>query len=206
MAQVLKQEVREKVLAAALKVFADKDYGKCSIADIAKSAGLSTGNIYRYFPNKEALFYAVLPEELSRVLTDTVKKNINLWNGKSIGKDPGQFEQAHNKLINVMIENREQLIILFRHSQGTIYENLAEEMSECFMMCFMNYLQSIGLMCKTNQKQFVIVIKQVYRNLIAIFADLLASDNNIEIIRSSLLLYLEYHVAGLRHLSMSYIS
>jgi len=200
MAQVLKQEIKEKILASALKVFADKGYEKCSIADIANSAGLSAGNIYRYFPNKEALFYAALPEELSRVLIDTAKKNINLWNGKLISNDPGHFEQAHNQLINVMIENREQLIILFRHSKGTIYENLAEEMSECFLMCFMNYLESIGLTWKTNQKQFVIVTKQIYRNLIAIFADLLASDNNIEVIRSSLLLYLEYHIAGIRHL------
>lgn len=50
---------RQEILEAARSVFVDKGCDAASMQDISKAAGVSAGNIYRYFPNKDALIVAV---------------------------------------------------------------------------------------------------------------------------------------------------
>lgn len=50
------QEVRERIVAAAVRVFSDKGFHSSTIADVCRESGLSVGAIYTYFPSKDALF------------------------------------------------------------------------------------------------------------------------------------------------------
>lgn len=54
------QERAREVLAAAAACFARAGYRGASMGDIAREAGLSVGALYRYFPDKEALFVALV--------------------------------------------------------------------------------------------------------------------------------------------------
>lgn len=49
----------ERVLKTALKLFVEKGYHNVSIPTIVKESGVSTGSIYNYFKNKEALGLAI---------------------------------------------------------------------------------------------------------------------------------------------------
>ena len=72
MAQVLKEEIRENILKAALQEFFDKGYKTAAMRNIARQAKIPTGLIYSYYENKDALFDAVLRPVLydwERVLT-----------------------------------------------------------------------------------------------------------------------------------------
>jgi AcrR family transcriptional regulator len=51
---------RAHILDAALKLFAHRGYGATSVRDIAEAAGLSKGNVYHHFPDKEAIFRELL--------------------------------------------------------------------------------------------------------------------------------------------------
>jgi len=46
---------RERILAAAARVFADRGYAGGTTNHIAAEAGLSVGSLYQYFPNKDAV-------------------------------------------------------------------------------------------------------------------------------------------------------
>jgi len=48
------------ILQAALRLFSKQGYRGTSIREIALEAGLSTGNVYHHFPDKEALFTTLL--------------------------------------------------------------------------------------------------------------------------------------------------
>jgi AcrR family transcriptional regulator len=48
--------VRERIIRAAVDVFAEKGYHRATIADVVRRSGLSVGAIYTHFANKEALF------------------------------------------------------------------------------------------------------------------------------------------------------
>jgi TetR/AcrR family transcriptional regulator, transcriptional repressor for nem operon len=50
------QQVRDRIVSAAVRVFSDKGYHGSTVADVVRASGLSVGAIYTYFPSKEALF------------------------------------------------------------------------------------------------------------------------------------------------------
>lgn len=52
----IRDERREQILRAALRVFARKGLAAAKITDIGAAAGLSHGLVYHYFPSKEALY------------------------------------------------------------------------------------------------------------------------------------------------------
>lgn len=49
-----------QILNAAMKVFAECGFAGTDVEDIAALAGVGKGTIYRYFKNKEELFFSVL--------------------------------------------------------------------------------------------------------------------------------------------------
>jgi len=53
---------RKEITEAALKLFSHQGYRGTSIRDIAREAGVSTGNVYHHFPDKETLFRALLDD------------------------------------------------------------------------------------------------------------------------------------------------
>ena len=55
-----KGSAREKILEAALTVFAQKGYHRAIVDDIVRLSGTSKGAVYHHFPNKEALFLALV--------------------------------------------------------------------------------------------------------------------------------------------------
>jgi TetR/AcrR family transcriptional regulator, fatty acid metabolism regulator protein len=62
-------EKRRAILHAAVKVFAEKGYHGCRIADVAKQAGVAYGLVYHYFRNKEELLESVFAEQWTIFIT-----------------------------------------------------------------------------------------------------------------------------------------
>jgi AcrR family transcriptional regulator len=56
----IKDERREQILSAALRVFAQRGFAATKVGDIAAAAGLSHGLVYHYFASKEEMFYELV--------------------------------------------------------------------------------------------------------------------------------------------------
>jgi TetR/AcrR family fatty acid metabolism transcriptional regulator len=56
-------EKRRAILHAAVRVFAEKGYHGCRIADVARAASVAYGLVYHYFRNKEELLESVFAEQ-----------------------------------------------------------------------------------------------------------------------------------------------
>src|ERR1700749_1394744 len=54
------EERTPEILAAALECFAKGGFSGTRMDDVAAAAGVTKGTLYLYFPNKEALFEAVV--------------------------------------------------------------------------------------------------------------------------------------------------
>ena len=61
-----KQRRRQAIVEAALELGAGTAYAEVTMADIAVRAGLAKGTVFLYFPTKEALYLALLTDELAR--------------------------------------------------------------------------------------------------------------------------------------------
>ncbi len=58
--QVRSKFRHERILDAALQVFTRKGYHQAAVDDIATESGTSKGGVYFHFPNKQAIFLALL--------------------------------------------------------------------------------------------------------------------------------------------------
>jgi AcrR family transcriptional regulator len=54
------EKSRTAILEASLELFSSQGYRGTSIREIAEAAGVSTGNVYHHFPDKETIFQTVL--------------------------------------------------------------------------------------------------------------------------------------------------
>jgi len=53
---------RARIVAAARALFAERGFAACRVADVARRAGMSPGNVYWHFDSKEAILQAILAE------------------------------------------------------------------------------------------------------------------------------------------------
>ena len=59
---------RERIIEAAVDVFAERGFHQARVSDIAKRAGVADGTIYLYFKNKEDLLLSIFEEKMDVVL------------------------------------------------------------------------------------------------------------------------------------------
>ena len=71
---------RERILQAAMAVFAERGYQAASMDEIARRAGSSKGGVYFHFANKQAIFEALIVELVS-VLEGAVREAIGREHG-----------------------------------------------------------------------------------------------------------------------------
>jgi AcrR family transcriptional regulator len=65
---------RERLLKSAASLFSRWGFDKTSVDDIAREAGISKGAVYLEFPNKDALFKAVVHWEFARYMQDWLRR------------------------------------------------------------------------------------------------------------------------------------
>ena len=59
---------RDRVLDAAVELFAERGYDGTSVAEVVARAGVAKGGFYHHFPSKEALLYEVYGDLITRQL------------------------------------------------------------------------------------------------------------------------------------------
>jgi TetR/AcrR family fatty acid metabolism transcriptional regulator len=59
---------RQRILEAAVRVFARQGYDASPVGDVAREAGVAYGLVYHYFGSKEAVLEAVFREQWGRLL------------------------------------------------------------------------------------------------------------------------------------------
>ncbi len=121
MAQVLKEAVRRRIEEAALRCFAERGYPGTSVAAIAAAAGTAPGNVYRYFPSKEALFDAVVPRQLADrhdQLLDARVTALARRGSADAGAGAGA-EVAAAELLEFWLDHRLAVVVLLDRAEGT---------------------------------------------------------------------------------------
>ncbi len=101
--QYLKKEIRNKILASAIDEFKEHGYSDASIRNIANNAEISLGNVYRYFTNKEALYFAVINPFMESI-RQSIEKDF-AFEGKSM-------KEVSEVLVAFLMQYSDELIII----------------------------------------------------------------------------------------------
>src|SRR5579859_1520846 len=59
---------RERILDAAVRVFAKKGFHATRVSEVAKAAGVADGTIYLYFKSKDELLVSLFEDRVERLL------------------------------------------------------------------------------------------------------------------------------------------
>jgi AcrR family transcriptional regulator len=60
-----REEVRQRVLVSWGELLTEQGYGATTLGEVASKAGLVRSSVYRYFPDKESLFFAYVEERIA---------------------------------------------------------------------------------------------------------------------------------------------
>jgi AcrR family transcriptional regulator len=94
------EETRERILTAAEELFRRIGYYKTTVGDIAQALGMSSANIYRFFPSKNAINEALCGKLLSDLLAAAV----------AAAESPGASgERIFNLILTLHRQHRDHL-------------------------------------------------------------------------------------------------
>jgi AcrR family transcriptional regulator len=200
MAQVLKDDVQESIAAAALTIFARKGYESATMAEIARTAGVSTGNIYRYYANKDALFYAVVDDGFARALTLLLRRRMKALDGVEDLRTlapTAPYHRGAEELLRFCIENRLRVVIVLGRAGGSRYERFSEETVERLVALSIEHFRSVNP-CLSVTEAMRFNLDQIYQSLVRTMVGALARFEDEAAIREAIHGYTKYHLAGLR--------
>jgi len=127
---------RDRILQAALEVFAQKGYHRALVDDIVRASHTSKGAVYHHFPNKEALFLALVDEFAGR-LAESVAAAIAGAEGAL-----GKVEAALTSGLETFARHRDlaRILLLESVSLGPSYQSKRLEVHDRFATLIQAYL------------------------------------------------------------------
>ncbi len=131
-----KTATRDRILEAALHVFAEKGYHRAVVDDIVRASGTSKGAVYHHFPNKEALFLALV-DDFSARLAEAV--------GTAVERSRGALAKVEAALragLETFARNRAlaRIVLLESVSLGSAYQAKRAEVHGHFASLIGAYL------------------------------------------------------------------
>ena len=110
-----KAATRERILTAAMQVFGERGYQGASMDEIARRAGSSKGGVYFHFPNKQAIFEALITT-LAVMLEASVREAIGRAHGAL-----GRVDAALATVITLFSRQRGLTRLLLVEANGLGY-------------------------------------------------------------------------------------
>lgn len=197
MAQVKKPEVEQRLLEAALQAFAERGYRDAGVADIAARAGLSAGNVYRYFANKDELFYAAVREEDAERFLALVRKRVaSLSRADDLTALDAEARADAEALLGFWVAHRLTVIVLLSRAEGSRYEGFRDVFVECLLAPVRKKLRAAGA-GRALPPHAELVLRSVFDNTVRALVRILEEGRAEPEIRAAFRLFWSYQLAGL---------
>ncbi len=202
MAQYLKDDVQQRILDAALFEYAHKGYQAAKLADIAAKAGVSAGNVYRYYSGKQALYDALVPPEFVRHLTTLLHRKIDSLKGVQDARDlasDAPFSVFSQELMQFSIQNRLRVVLLLNGSAGTTYAHFGQDLVQDLAKRAIAHFRHQNPKLKVS-KALRFTLTQVYEAFLATHTRLMLSFQDPKELQEALTRYAAYHLVGMKSL------
>ena len=137
---------QQQILNCAKNVFSQRGYHGANISHICAEANIGRGTLYQYFPNKKAVFAAILEETLARVHAQMRRESrptlvppeelkrpeINEWSARRL-----------HRLLAIVFDDERTLRILLREAVGldVEIENLLFDIDDAIISLLASQLE-----------------------------------------------------------------
>ncbi len=184
--QVLKDEIRNKILQIAEIKFLEFGYINTSTRDIAKLVSISVSNLYKYFKNKEDIFETIVSDYYINYKIG-LSKFVNHSDTQDSVLDAGT--NISSSLYHSIVSNKNCFILLMDKSQGTKYEHFFFEVVEILTNHILQSAKAIHL----DTALVTLITENFFRGIVQLTIN---SKSNQELL-SNIKLLVAYHLTGI---------
>ncbi|HKY38514.1 MAG TPA: TetR/AcrR family transcriptional regulator [Polyangiaceae bacterium] len=202
MVQVRKPEMREAFVAAAGHAFAELGYQATTMADVAKRAGSSIGNLYKYFAGKKELLDAVVPAEfvgkLERLTRARMRAMGQVRDVAELGPD-ARYHALAGELLDYCLLHRAAVVIALTRAEGTPFPGFAQRFVEHLVRWALDYARgAYPSLRATPELRFV--LEHAYRSFVSATAAALLAFPDEARARAVIASLTSQHQGGLKRL------
>ncbi|MBI9107556.1 MAG: TetR family transcriptional regulator [Spirochaetales bacterium] len=185
MAQILKEEIKDKIIKSAINNFYSSGYKFATMKEIAKDAAIPTGLIYSYFKNKEDLFSCIVNPALKCI--DSIYQI-----EKGINAEENIFEIELPAIVNLLKQFHFEFVILLEKSEGSCFSNIKDELIQNIK----DHLENLSFIQEKNIESFLLHIFS--SNLIEGITEIAKYYKNEAWAEKILTMLLNYHFIGIK--------
>jgi AcrR family transcriptional regulator len=200
MPQVLKPDVRVRILSAGLEVFAKQGYLGATMTAIAAQAGLGAASLYRYFPSKAELFQAAITPALASRFEDLLEQRVRSLAGPSASDtfEPGRHYGT--EMLDFWLEHRLAVVVLLDRAQGSVYEHYGERFVSLLFRSTLDHLRATGTNVEvTPAARFV--LRRIFEGTRSTLAAILGHSDKPRVLREAIEAFWSYQIPGLHGLA-----
>lgn len=185
--QVLKDEIRNKLLITAENIFYEKGFKDTTTRSIAKEVGISVSNLYLYYENKEAIFIAVV-DEFYKYFIMSVEKFF-----KHQDENIEVSTSISSLIEKIIINDAKKFVIISDKSQGTKYEGFKQH-----MITMLNNHMNTQVNKSLVKDELILYI--LSKNFIEGIIEIAKHYKDESCLQSSINTLVTYHMNGMAHL------
>ena len=199
--QVLKEDIRGRILTVARQQFERKGYSKTSMREIAELSGVGVGNIYNYFTNKDELFREVVRPVLCAL--EAMLQEHHGIRGEDIMmmRSETYLKSCIDEYVSLIDKHRALMGILLFRAQGSSLERFREnytDRSTELVKAWFASMQQKHPEINTAVSDFIIHLHTVW--MFTMFEELIMHRVGIEDLEQIVTEYITFEVTGWREL------
>lgn len=176
MPQILKEEIKKRILDSALESFVIHGYKDTSMKSIAKHSGIAVGNIYNYFKDKESL-YDTLALPVFEQINGLFKEPLADPTSISVDMRMHSFISIYNK-------NKKIFVMLLENSNNTKFETLKNIVIDNFAFAIKrNRISATSIPNTKSEDLFIRAFTGAYINgIIIILSKRMDEEKKLEVL------------------------
>lgn len=196
MPQVLKDDVRARILVAAVAEFAARGFDGTTMAAIGARAGLGAASLYRYYPGKEQLFDAVVPPALADAFEALLDRRVRALGAALTG---GEGDTG-GEMLRFWCDHRLAVVILLDRAAGTPYARFGERFVDALVSLTIEQIRAAHPGARVSAPTRF-VLRRIFENTRGMIASILEQHDSEPAIRDAIESFWSYQIAGLHGLT-----
>lgn len=200
MPQRPKDRVRRAIVKAARRELALSGMTGATVGAIASRADTSVGNVYKYFPDKDALLDAAVPEEMVLEIRTLLSNRVEaLGFSQDVGElGPGHpYHAATEELMRFALEHRDPILFLLVRAEGSVHQGFVDDVVRDLTRLALRYARGAypGLRLGASGRR---ALQRIYRAFLVQIASVLQNETAPRSVRTAMAHLTDYHLTGLR--------
>jgi AcrR family transcriptional regulator len=187
--QVLKPEIGERIAGAAEALFLERGYEGTTMREIARAADVTLSNMYKYYPDKAALFASLMRPFYARTLRDLEA----LFREKYEMAEDNVFGLVVDAIVSMIKSDRRKFVILMGRSSGTEFAGVPDRVAGMLAEHMEDELPRNG----AGEYLVRVLARNFFVGLLAIAE---RQDLDEELTKQDVVALVRYHFAGMREI------